>query len=140
MPLSLAANDPVFIDFAEQFAASAVAERDTLKQRVTALEQQIQQLKSDLPYNPRVIEAKAFIGRISATEMLTLASSADPQVQQILRMLTDWTTNDWPIVLDSPEIQGSIPYLISLDLLTADRVTDLLRDCTRDEAYVADGK
>lgn len=139
IPLSQAANDPAFASFADQFSSSAVAERDMLRLRVTELENQIRHLKESLPFNPRVMEAKAFVGRISATEMLTLASATDPQVQQIVQMLTDWMKNDWPIVLDSPEIQGAIPYLMSLGLITPDRVSELLRDCTRDEAFLADG-
>jgi hypothetical protein len=41
IPLSQVASDPEFTSFAEQFSASAVSERDELKQRVTELEQSI---------------------------------------------------------------------------------------------------
>ena len=133
------ATDPAFVAFAEQFAAAAVAERDTLREQVESLQSQIEQLKDALPWNPRVMEAKSFVARITAKEMLSLASSQDAQVQQIVSMLTAWVANDWPIVLDSPEIQTAVPYLLSVGLVTENRVAELLQDCTRDESYVADG-
>lgn len=110
-----------------------------LTQQLTAANQRIFELTAALPWNPRVMEAKAFVARITAKEMLLLASSQDAQVQQIVAMMTAWVTNDWPIVLDSPEIQSAVPYLLSVGLVTENRVAELLRDCTREEAYVADG-
>lgn len=109
-----------------------------LTQQLTAANQRIIELTAALPWNPRVMEAKAFVARIRPSEMLSLAASTDPQVQQIVSMLTAWVTNDWPIVLDSPEIQGAVPYLLSVGLVTENRVAELLRDCTRDESYVPD--
>lgn len=139
IPLSQADKDPAFSSFAEQFAAKTIEENEQLKKQLEEANERIAELLASLPWNPRVMEAKAFVARITASEMLSLASSADPQVQQIVGMLTAWTTNDWPIVLDSPEIQGAIPYLMSVGLVTEARVAELLRDCTKDEAYIADG-
>jgi hypothetical protein len=137
-PLS-GATDPAFVAFATQFAAAAVAERDNLKTQLEQASARIAQLLESLPWNPRIMEAKAFVARITASEMLSLASSQDPQVKQIVGMLTAWVATDWPIVLDSPEIQSAIPYLMSVGLVTENRVAELLRDCTQAESYVADG-
>lgn len=86
------------------------------------------------------MEAKAFVARITASEMLMLAGSQDATVQNILGMLTQWVANDWPIILDSPEMQQAIGYLGQAGMVTQDRVAELLRDCTKDEAHVADGE
>lgn len=165
-------TDPAFIDFATQFSAKAVAERDSLKiqlaektteaetltadktqltEQVATLEQQvaalnatvaeqasrIESLLTEVPFDPRVLDATAFLARIRSEEIISLAGSADANVQQIVGMLVAYRDNDWPIVLDSPEMQQSIPLLVSLGLLTQSRATELLRDGTRSEAYVA---
>jgi hypothetical protein len=134
------ATDPAFVAFADQFSAAVVEERDSLKTQLEQANARITQLLESLPYNPRVMEAKHFVARITAKEMLSLASSTDPQVQQIVGMLTAWTANDWPIVLDSPEMQQAVGYLAHIGMVEPERVAQLLSDCSREEAYVADGK
>lgn len=132
-PVPLAdTTDPAFTQFASAFSASVVAERNALASKVSELQAQI-------PWNPRVIEAAAFIARITADEMLRLATSNDVQVQQIVAMLDQWKANDWPVILDSPEIQQAIAYLQSIGFVTQERVAEVLKDCTKEEAYVADG-
>ncbi len=139
VPLS-GATDPAFTQFAEAFSAAVVAERDALASQVATLEAKVTELTEALPWNPRIMEAKAFVSRITASEMLILAGSSDANVQGILGMLTQWVANDWPIILDSPEMQQAIGYLGQAGMVTQDRVADLLRDCTKDEAHIADGQ
>jgi len=132
-PVPLAdTTDPAFTQFAEAFSASVVAERNALLAKVS-------ELQAKIPWNPRVIEASAFIARITADEMLRLATSNDAPVLQIVAMLNQWKANDWPIILDSPEIQQAIAYLQSIGFVTQERLAELLKDCTKEEAYVADG-
>ena len=119
--------------------STLTASNSEITQQLTTANQRIVELTAALPWNPRIMEARAFVSRITPSEMLSLAASQDPQVQQIVGMLTAWVANDWPIVLDSPEIQGAVPYLLSVGLVTENRVAELLRDCTREESYVADG-
>lgn len=127
------------VDTLTEQAATLTATNGELTQQLATANQRIVELTAALPWNPRIMEAKAFVSRITPSEMLSLAASQDPQVQQIVGILTAWVANDWPIVLDSPEIQGAVPYLLSVGLVTENRVAELLRDCTRDEAYQADG-
>lgn len=131
---------PAFTRFQEGFAAKAVSERDLLQTQVQTLQARIAQLEAALPWNPRVMEAKHFVARITPNEMLSLAGSSDVTVQSILGMLKDWVANDWPVVLDSPEMQQAIGYLGVIKMVTQERVAELLKDCTKDEAYIADGK
>jgi len=167
-------DDPAFNDFADQFAAAVVAERDELLHEVDTLTQAKEQaetivsgltaqvatltsekatvtaqlatanariaaLLTEVPFDPRVIEASAFINRTTPEEMLRLFGSTDPNVQTIAQMLLAYKANDWRIELDSQEMQQAVGYLQLSGLVTAERAVALLRDGTRAEAYVADG-
>jgi hypothetical protein len=113
-------------------------EKATLTEALTAANARIASLLSGMPWNPRVMEASSFIARISSQELLLLASSTDPMLQQIIGMLNQWKENDWPIVLDSPEIQQAVGYLAQQGIVAQSRIAEVLRDCTREESYVAD--
>jgi hypothetical protein len=113
-------------------------EKATLTEQLTAANARIAILLSGMPWNPRVMESSAFIARISSQELLLLASSSDPMLQQIIGMLNQWKANDWPIVLDSPEIQQAVGYLAQQGVFAESRIAEVLRDCTREESYVAD--
>jgi hypothetical protein len=121
----------------EQVAALK-EDKATLTEALTAANARIASLLSGMPWNPRVMEASAFISRISSQELLLLASSSDPMLQQIIGMLNQWKANDWPIVLDSPEIQQSVGYLAQQGIVAESRIAEVLKDCTREESYVAD--
>ncbi len=138
-PMPLAdATDPAFVSFAEQFSASVLAENETLKAELAASNARIASLLEGMPWNPRVMEASAFISRINSQELLLLASSSDPILQQIVGMLNQWKANDWPVVLDSPEIQQAVGYLAQQGVFAESRIAEVLRDCTKQESYIAD--
>ena len=129
----------------ESFAAAQAARIATLEANLSELNAQLSsanarvaELLAGMPFNPRVMEASRFIARISSQELLLLATSADPVFQQIVGMLNQWKANDWPIVLDSPEIQQSVGYLAQQGIVAQSRIAEVLRDCTREESYVAD--
>jgi uncharacterized protein YceH (UPF0502 family) len=122
----------------EGFAAAQQARIAELESQVSTLQVKVAELKEALPWNPRIMEAKAFVTRITASEMLMLAGSTDVTVQSIVAMLNQWVSNDWPIILDSPEMQQAIGYLGQAGMVQPQRVAELLRDCSRAEAHVAD--
>jgi hypothetical protein len=167
-------DDPAFNDFADQFSAAVVAERDELAEQVGALTQakqaaevsveqltaqvatltneketltqqlsaanaRITALLTEVPYDPRVIEASAFINRTTPEEMLQLFGSQDTNVQAIAQMLLAYKANDWRIELDSVDMQQAVGYLQLVGLVCAERAAALLRDGTRAESYVDDG-
>jgi len=167
-------DDPAFNDFADQFSAAVVAERDelaeqveslteakqaaeasveqltaqvgtltsekaTLTQQLAAANARITALLTEVPYDPRVIEASAFINRTTPEEMLQLFGSQDPNVQAIAQMLLAYKANDWRIELDSVEMQQAVGYLQLVGLVSGERAEALLRDGTRAESYVDDG-
>lgn len=132
-------TDPVFVAFAEQFSAAAVAERDELQAQLAAANARIAALVEQVQFDPRVIEANAFLNRIASTELAQLFSSTDPNVQAISQMLLAYKANDWRIELDSAEMQQAVGYLEFIGMLTVERAAALLRDGTRAEAYIDDG-
>jgi len=112
--------------------ATLTAQLAAANTRITALVEQVQ-------FDPRVIEANAFLNRIASTELAQLFSSTDPNVQAISQMLLAYKSNDWRIELDSAEMQQAVGYLELIGMLTVERAAALLRDGTRAEAYIDDG-
>lgn len=137
-PLS-GVDDPAFAAFAEQFAAAVVAERDQLQTQLAAANARIAALLEQVQFDPRAIEANAFLSRIASTELAQLFSSTDPNVQAISQMLLVYKANDWRIELDSPEMQQAVGYLQKIGMVSTERAAALLRDGTRAEAYIDDG-
>ena len=111
----------------------------TLTAQLAAANTRIAALVEQVHFNPRVIEANAFLSRISSVELAQLFSSDDPNVQAVSQMLLAYKTNDWWVELDSPTMQGAVAYLQQIDMVTVERASALLRDGTRAEAYLSDG-
>jgi septal ring factor EnvC (AmiA/AmiB activator) len=97
----------------------------------------IVELQNALPWDVRIIDAAAFVARVTPTELLDLAGSADEVRQQIAQMLLAYKQNDWPILLDSPEMQQAIGYLVQSGAISEERSAELLRDSSQAEAYKA---
>ena len=132
-------TDPAFTAFAEQFSAAAIAERDALENKLGLAYARIVELLTQVNFDPRTIEANAFLNRITSTELAQLFSSEDANVQAISQMLLAYKANDWPIELDSAEMQQAVGYLQLIGMVTQERAAALLRDGTRAEAYIDDG-
>lgn len=115
------------------------SEKATLTSQLATANARIEALLTEVPFDPRIIEASAFINRTTPEEMLSLFGSQDSNVQQIAAMLLAYKANDWRIELDSTEMQQAVGYLQLTGLVTAERAAALLRDGTRAEAYVDDG-
>lgn len=111
----------------------------TLTTQLAAANARIAALVEQVQFDPRIIEANAFLNRIASTELAQLFSSTDPNVQAISQMLLAYKANDWRIELDSPEMRQAVGYLQQVGMVTPERAAALLRDGTRAEAYIDDG-
>jgi hypothetical protein len=115
-------------------ANATIATRDAT---IAALETRVASLLAELPFNPKIIDATAFYNRITKDEFAMLSTSDDQQLGAIARAILAYKTNDWPVVFESPEMQGMLQYLVVVGFLTAERAAELTRDATREEAYDA---
>lgn len=111
----------------------------TLTAQLAAANARIAALMEQVQFDPRIIEANAFLNRIASTELAQLFASKNPNVQAISQMLLAYKANDWRIELDSQEMQQAVGYLQLIGMVTPERAAALLRDGTRAEAYVDDG-
>tara|TARA_R110000868_G_scaffold101057_1_gene278192 strand:- start:1770 stop:2336 length:567 start_codon:yes stop_codon:yes gene_type:complete len=109
----------------------------TANATIAALESRVASLLTELPFNPRIIDASAFYARVTKDEFATLSTSDDPQLGAIARAILAYKTNDWPVVFASTEVQNMLGYLVGVGFLTAERAAELTRDATREEAYDA---
>lgn len=119
--------------------ASLTAANATLTGQLTAANARIAALVEQVQFDPRVIEANAFLNRIASTELAQLFSSTDQNVQAISQMLLAYKANDWRIELDSDTVQQAVGYLLQIGMVTPERAAALLRDGTKAEAYIDDG-
>jgi hypothetical protein len=116
-------------------ANATIATRDAT---IAALEARVASLLTELPFNPRIIDATAFYNRITKEEFASLSVSDDETLRTIAKTILAYKTNDWPVIFESPEFQGLIGYLVGTSFLTAERAAQLTADATRAEAYDAD--
>ena len=136
--------DALVIEKAELIAAHKTAldakeaALTTANATITALDARIASLLTELPFNPRVIDASAFYARITKDEFAALSVADDETLRTIAKTILAYKTSDWPVVFESPEFQGLIAYLVGTGFLTADRAAELTADATRAEAYNAD--
>ncbi len=129
---AMAARDTLAAQLAE--AKEQIANKNA---ELAAASETIAQLQSHIQWNVRIIDEAAFLARITPAELLDLTISTDPTRLQIGQMLAAYRANDWPIMLDSPEMQQAVGYLQQSAAITAERAAELLRDSTREEAYKA---
>jgi len=132
-------SDPAFLSFKSEFSAGVIAQRDDLLIKLELAYARIAELITQVNFDPRTIEANAFLNRITSTELAQLFSSDDPNVQAISQMLLAYKSNDWRIELDSVEMRQAVGYLRSFGMVTDERAGALLQDGTRAEAYIDDG-
>lgn len=76
------------------------------------------------PEQPRPISAVEFTLRFSVPESIAIRSSADPIVQEWVRRLDDPRLLE--LDLNRQEIADGLNYLVSQNLITAERRADLL--------------
>lgn len=154
IPLS-GVDDPAFVEFASRFSAKAIVERDEALAQVVQIQSQldaakedalkqasemrrkIAELESQLPWDKRIIDAKAFLARVPSILLVWLFSSEDATTKQVSAMLTEYVAKDWPILLDSPEMQRAVAHLVLSGSISEEIAKDLTRDASQAEAYRA---
>ena len=118
-----------------------LAEKAELNAALAAANARIVHLTNELPFNPREISVHSFKARlfqVLETEDVVrmYAVDSDPILKQIASTIANWDSQ-YPILLDSQELQQPLAYLVTIDLLTPNEVTFLRQDCVRSEAYFA---
>ena len=121
--------------------ASHNTEKATLTTALATANARIAHLTNELPFNPREISVHSFKARlfkVLETEdvVAMYAADSDPILKQIASTIANWDSQ-YPILLDSQELQQPLAYLVTIDLLTPNEVTFLRQDCVRSEAYFA---
>ena len=101
----------------------------------TACKERLGRLIVELPFDTRIIDASAFLQRITTDETFKLFSSDDPNMQGIAGLLKEYKEQSYPIHLDDPQVAGAMQYLTAVGLLSEDRVKEITRDATWAEAY-----
>ena len=103
----------------------------------SALQARFDKLVTDLPFDPRSINAKAFYNRINKDEFAKLSASDDETLRTIAKTILAYVENSWPIVFESPEMVGMLTYLQGVGFLTEDRIKQLTQDASQSEAFVS---
>ena len=134
---SLVASNAQLIEDHATAIDAANATIATQTATISAMELRIAALMTELPFNPRIIDATHFYNRITKDEFASLSVSDDETLRTIAKTILAYKTNDWPVVFESPEFQGLIGYLTGTSFLTAERAAELTKDASRSEAYDA---
>lgn len=123
---------------------SSIAELDATREQLATAQAalaeanlKIAELQNAMPWDVRIVDATSFLNRITQLELIDLLGSDDPIRRRIGEMLVAYKRNDWPIMLDSPEMQQAIDYLVKSSAITQQRAAQLLDDSTREESYRA---
>jgi len=132
----IADNQTAIDTAATQFEAKQ-AELTLANAANATLQSRFDKLLTDLPFNPRIIDAASFYARISKDEFALLSVSDDATVRDIAKTILAYKANDWPIVFESPEMQGMLTYLLLNGSLSEGRIAQLTQDANYSEAYVA---
>ena len=120
----------------DQYDALVIEKARLIAAKAT-LQSRFYMLLNDLPFNPRIIDASSFYARITKDEFALLSVSDDATVRGIAKTILAYKANDWPIVFESPEMEGMLSYLLLNGSLSEDRIAQLTQDANRSEAYVA---
>jgi hypothetical protein len=126
-----------FGDFGTLFSNALQIQHDSLVAELATANARIATLLEGLPFDPRVIDATAFYNRLSKDELLLLVSSSDSQMRLIGQTIAAYKANDWPVVFESTEFQQMVGYLLQAGLVTSERLAELTKDASREEAYTA---
>lgn len=86
-------------------------------------------LVSQVTESIRVISVGSFRRRLTVGEKVAIEVSTDP----VVKVLQADLANSGYVELDLKELQDALAYLVSVEILEADRVPALLRDGTEAE-------
>lgn len=115
--------------------STITTDRDAKSQTVSDLTAKVAKLTAEVPYPLRTLSSKAFVKRLNVEEALDLKSSKDPTVIAIANTFDEYRKNEWRIELDSDEFAQPMAYLVAVGMISEDRVKEISRDSTREEAY-----
>ncbi len=101
-----------------------------------SLQAKVTFLNSIRTYNPRILKGKAFYKRISQSDMETLLASDNPQLVIVGKTILAYRDNDWPVIIDSDDFQTLVGYIYMSNVFDAEEVAEVMRDATREEAYI----
>lgn len=120
--------------------AAARAYAESKDATITTLQARITELEQYRPYNPRWLDGVAFYKRISQQDMETLLASDNPMLVTVGKTILAYRDNhtEWPVILDSPEFQNLVGYVLQSGVFDEEEVVAIMRDATREEAYVAE--
>lgn len=114
------------------------SELETSRQKEAELGTRLSKLLVELPFDPRLIRTGAFLDRIQDLIFtLSKLSDTDTVAQGFLKSLYEKEEANDSIKLDSPKLSSALSYLIEQGQLKPERAKDIVRDCTRAEAYVS---
>ncbi len=125
-PIPLSDTDePAFAEFAEQFAAAVVAERDAAIAQLALLQAEIDRLNALIPppLPERSIYPRELLGRLTMAEVVAAIRSDDDAV---IYAVANLQTTVSPVLLDSEETQMLIGSLVMAGILTAERMAEVL--------------
>lgn len=137
IPLADAADDPAFAAFAEQFAAAAVAERDSLSEQVETLtgerdaaiaerdsvQAELDALKATLVPTATRVWPREFLRRFTNNEIVAIQLSVDPGV---ILARTHLQTAVSLIDLTLPETQQLVGLLVLAGIIDSNRAAEVL--------------
>jgi hypothetical protein len=126
-----------FADFGTMFSNQLQIQHDAITVELAAANARIATLLDGLPFDPRIIDATAFYNRLSKDELLIFVSSSDGQIRSIGQTIAAYKANDWPVVFESIEFQQMVGYLLQAEVVTSERLAELTKDASREEAYTA---
>jgi hypothetical protein len=133
MPLS-DADDPAFVAFAESFAASAMAELESLrslKAENETLKAHIAELEYVAPSNMRMLPPYSFLLRFTTGERIAIRRASN--TDDVVGLIMDQVTTVRVVDLDLPETQQAVGYLASVGLIEPSRMSEILADAKPEE-------
>lgn len=116
----------------KQTLEAAVALANQLNETLTQKTAELEQYR---PYDPRILAGKAFYGRVSKEDMVTLLTSEIPQLVTVGKTIVAYAENDWPVILDSTDFQNLVGYVLQSGVFDEAEVFEIMRDSTLEEAY-----
>lgn len=119
-------------------------EKEALDAQVDILQAEVTRLEAIKSFDDSLIGIDAFMARIRPDfEWLVAEAQEDPQAGAILKMLlakkgTKENPLALPVNLKSPNLIGALEYLASRGKLEPQRIVEITRPASREEAYDAD--
>lgn len=105
---------------------------------IAALQAKVAFLEGIRTYDPNIIKSESFYKRLSGDELFKLGVLAltDENAKGILGLLNAYLNNEWQVLLDDPQVVVAVSYLAKIGMLAEERVAEITRPASREEAYL----